>query len=98
MDQNVDEITQSFEVIEKEELDGDRETAVIDDESNNNSTPPVEVSTEISNDDYNNNGNKKYTRDQLISLKQTMANAAPDMEDHVKGFIFKKTTLDNNSI
>ena len=95
MDQNVDEITQSFEVIEKEELDTDRETAVIDDESNNNSTPPAEVSTEISNDDYNNNGNKKYTRDELIKLKQTMENAAPDMEDHVKGFIFKKTTLDN---
>lgn len=91
MDENivvVDEITQSFEMIEKEELE-----SVIDDESNNNTTSPP--SKESTSSDNNNNGNKKYTRDELIKLKQTMVDEAPELKDAVKGFIFKKTALDN---
>jgi hypothetical protein len=92
MDQIVDEITQTFEVIEKEEL----ETAEIDDESNNNTPPPppthseeeesTTTGTAAAPEDNNNNGNsKKYTRDELIKLKQSMAEAAPELEDAVKG-------------
>jgi translation initiation factor 4G len=108
MEQNVDEIAQSYEIIDKKELD----TTGIDDESNNNiitsaaeqkasaedeeeatqSSSPDE-STEKSNDDNNNQaGNRKYTRDELIKLKQATANALPELKDAVKNSIFKEAT------
>lgn len=91
--QNVDEITESYEIIDKTELD----TANIDDESNNNITQgPAEPETTITqkeNDDNNNQaGNRKYTRDELIKLKQAAASSAPVLKDTVKGFIYKETT------
>lgn len=93
--QNVDEITQSYEIIDKTELD----TAEIDDESNNNTiqegSTELETSTQEENDDNNNQatGNKKYTRDELIKLKQAAAHAAPMLKDTVKGFIYKESTI-----
>lgn len=103
MDQNVDEIAQSYEIIDKKELDI---AAEIDDESNNNNiiTPqtssepePDESTSEITakaNDDNNNQSgnNKRYTRDELIQLKQSMVNPVPLLKDAVKGFIFKEAT------
>lgn len=97
MEANVDEIAQSYEIIEKTEL----ETAQIDDESNNNkfiTEPAIQESTSQeatplkgSNDDNNNqSGNHKYTRDELIKLKQAMVNPAPQLQDSVKGFIYKE--------
>lgn len=86
--QNVDEITQSYEIIDKTELD---------DESNNNvitqgSTEPQEEKKE--NDDNNNqSANRKYTRDELIKLKQIASPVEPPvLKDTVKGFIYKETT------
>lgn len=108
MEQNVDEIAQSYEIIDKKELD----TTGIDDESNNNiitsaaeqkasaedeeeatqSSSPDE-STEKSNDDNNNQaGSRKYTRDELIKLKQATANALPELKEAVKNSIFKEAT------
>lgn len=97
METNVDEIAQSYEIIEKTEL----ETTQIDDESNNNkiiteaaiqeSTSQEAASLKGSNDDNNNqSGSHKYTRDELIKLKQAMVNPAPQLEDSVKGFIYKE--------
>lgn len=95
MDQNVDEIAKSYEIIDKKELD----TANIDDASNNNNTVALEEaagsddSAPKENDDNNNqSGNRKYTRDELIKLKQTIANPAPVLKDSVKNFIFKEST------
>lgn len=94
MDQSsVDEITQSYEIIDKTELD----IAEIDDESNNNiitqGSTELEASTQKENDDNNNqSGNRKYTRDELIKLKQELTPAAPMLKDTVKGFIYKEAT------
>ena len=91
--QNVDEITQSYEIIDKMELD----SAMVDDESNNNimaqESTETETTTQKENDDNNNQaGNRKYTRDELIKLKQVVAPAAPVLKDTVKGFIYKEAT------
>lgn len=98
MDQNVDEIAQSYEIIDRNELD----TTNTDDASNNNQivieeeteTPPTTAQiTPRENDDNNNqNGNKKYTRDELIKLK-TPGIPPPVLKDTVKGFIYKEATL-----
>lgn len=107
MEQNVDEITQSYEIIDKKELD----TAEIDDESNNNilitapeqnesdegaqaaDTSSEDANTEKQNDDNNNQaGSRKYTRDELIKLKQAAVSALPELKDAVKNSIFKETT------
>lgn len=92
MDQNVDEIAQSYEIIDKKELD----TADVDDESNNNiivtTTTTQPAGTLKENDDNNNQaGNRKYTRDELIKIKATVS-AVPVLKDQVKGFIFRETT------
>lgn len=92
MEQNVDEIAQSYEIIDKKELDTGIE---IDDESNNNvvSEEEQQPSTTKANDDNNNQaGNRKYTRDELIKLKQEMDIPAPLLKDTVKGFIYKEGT------
>ena len=110
MESPVDEIAQSYEIIDKTELDANE----VDDESNNNNIittestePPAavvaaeveennvttssenDVTTSSSENDDNNNqsGNRKYTRDQLIKLKQAAVSAAPSIDDSVKGSI-----------
>lgn len=96
MEQNVDEITNSYEIIDKTELD----TADID-ACNNNNNNKVELEapnkvddSEVKENDDNNNqsGNRKYTRDELIKLKQAITNPAPVLKDSVKSYIFKEST------
>lgn len=95
-----EEIAQSFEIIDKNELDATK----IDDESNNNiitlvaeltNTEPsqVNVTTPTDNDDNNNqSGNRKYTRDELIKLKLAAVNEAPQLTESVKSFIYKESS------
>lgn len=97
MDQVADEFTQTYEIIDRTELDS---SATDDDKSNNNSvsveesqgTSTDDAVSEENDDNNNQSGSRKYTRDQLIKLKQTMVNMPPVLRDTVKGFIFKEST------
>lgn len=86
---------QSYEIIDKMELD----STDTDDASNNNKIakgetelPTTAENTPKENDDNNNqSGGRKYTRDQLIGLKSATT-PPPILEESVRGFIYKENT------
>lgn len=100
MDQSSEEIAQTFEIIDKAEAMPD--SVCENDSTNNNeiSTSDIQPSqtTNGENDDDNNNkiSNKKYSRDQLIQMKQISSTLIPNLKKEVKNLLFKETSeLDN---
>ncbi|CRK98546.1 CLUMA_CG011897, isoform A [Clunio marinus] len=103
MEQNVDELAQSYEIIDKNELD----TPGVD-ESNNNVITPTETALKSTtedlssdqtllrkNDNNNNNQalNRKYTRDDLLKLRQAACNVLPAFsKESVKKTIYTETS------
>jgi hypothetical protein len=103
MEQSVEEIVESFEIVDKQECSSDYGTSTDfqDDESNNN----MFNSSTITSSDTNNNQAKirKFSRDELIKMKQTMAPTEAPISEEVKQFIYKEkkdlsldATLTNN--
>lgn len=109
MDQSSEEITQSFEIINKEEVMIDPICENEKNDTTNNNVKTAESSeatledqsnrtTNGENDDDNNNKvtNKKYSRDQLIQMKQISSTLMPNLKEEVKNLLFKETSeLDN---
>lgn len=100
MDQSSEEIAQTFEIIDRAEAMPD--SVCENDSANNNeiSTSDIQPSetTNGENDDDNNNkiSNKKYSRDQLIQMKQISSTLIPNLKKEVKNLLFKETSeLDN---
>lgn len=101
MDQSPEEIAQTFEIIDRAEAMS--ELMSVTDNTNNNIVEESAAlqSDETSNDDNgddNNNKitNKKYSRDQLIQMKQISPVLIPNLTQEVKNLLFKeKSELDN---
>lgn len=113
MDQSVEEIIETFEVIDKKECSSEAGTSdnasscgQDADMSNNNNNQAEENSQEISrqfsNDDNNNNRSndvlnriKKFSRDELLKVKQAMAPLDSTMRKNVLPSIYQEDgTLD----
>lgn len=114
MDQSVEEIIETFEVIDKKECsseagtsDGASSCGQDADISNNNNSQAEENSQGISrqfstNDDNNNNRSndllnsiKKFSRDELLKVKQAMPPLDPTMKNNVLSSIYQEDgTLD----
>lgn len=104
---NRDELTETFEIIDRNELLTETATTELTckDTANNNAIVITDVKnanlTPVNDDDCNNNHNssqsKKYTRDQLIKMKQFDASTiVPNLQREVKILLFtEKSELDN---
>lgn len=99
-----DELAQSFEIIDRTELM--IESTTESDSFNNNSislsftsSDSAATRTDDDPDDDNNNkiaNNKKYSRDQLIQMKQVASKMIPDLKKEVKNLLFTDASeLDN---
>jgi translation initiation factor 4G len=104
---NTDDITETFEIIDRDELlqETQPENSSNNDALNNNGTDEsVETTTNITpqlDDDCNNNHDipqsKRYTREQLIKIKQFDASTIiPNLKREVKNLLFtEKSELEN---
>lgn len=91
-----EDIAKTFEIIDRAEAMAE----TLNDTTNNNITTENQPdrTTNSENDDDNNNkvNNKKYSRDQLIQMKQIVAPSIPELKTEVKNLLFTESSeLDN---